>query len=614
MQASFRLVVSDVVVDDPPPDAPRRGADPVPGHRHARRRPVSRAPTRPSDEVGTIKMSWEPPDDDGGAPILYYVVTEETEGRPRSGATPTSASSASSRPAATTASACRRSTASAPSECSDLSRTARADTEPGRVAEHPDGRSRRRHDHHRVGQAADQDLAGSSTTPITWAGGRRVVPGDETRFTVHRPQQQREVRLHDQGAEPGRLLRCPGPRPRCSRSARRRRRRRPAVTDLESGANQTDLRIAWQAVLPEGPGPTVYTVSYTNGVTSGAVPGCQKLASLTCTHAGVPYDGLDLHLPRRGRQPARRPAGNRSQPSAGTAIEAVGRPAAVGRLLGGRHGQQPGGPAPVHRAGLARHDEQGRDPGRRAGRSGPSTSRPAPTPPASRCPSNEQALPGPAAGVQREGAGRLHAQRAAERADLRSRSTAMLSDIGPPVVNGKTMTWTITGTSNGDPAPARDPASTAAPSRSSRPGRSGRVQRQTTSRPRPELRRRTSPAQVWLRDDARPAAARPVRRRTDATGDRRRPAHRALHAASRAATTATPSRQQLLARGNGTATPCERRTCGFVAFSVSGFHRRLHAARSPAPAGRATFGQRPTRPTTDGGSATPPSTGWYAPR
>ena len=29
----------------------------------------------------------------------------------------------------------------------------------------------------------------------------------------------------------------------------------PTVTDLEAGANQTSLRIAWQAVLPEGPGP-----------------------------------------------------------------------------------------------------------------------------------------------------------------------------------------------------------------------------------------------------------------------------------------------------------------------------------------------------------------------
>ena len=101
----------------------------------------------------------------------------------------------------------------------------------------------------------------------------------------------------------------------------------PAVTDLESGANQTNIRIAWQAVLPEGPGPTVYTVSYTNGVTSGTVSGCQRLASLTCTHAGVPYDGLTYtYTVVAANQPGDQP-GKRSQPSPGTSIEAVGRPA-----------------------------------------------------------------------------------------------------------------------------------------------------------------------------------------------------------------------------------------------------------------------------------------------
>lgn len=104
----------------------------------------------------------------------------------------------------------------------------------------------------------------------------------------------------------------------------------PTVADLEAGANQTNLRISWQAVLPEGPGPTIYTVSYTNGVTAGAVPGCQRLASLTCTHTGVPYDGLTYtYTVVASNQPGDEP-GNRSLPSAGTSIEAVGRPAAWG--------------------------------------------------------------------------------------------------------------------------------------------------------------------------------------------------------------------------------------------------------------------------------------------
>ena len=180
----------------------------------------------------------------------------------------------------------------------------------------------------------------------------------------------------------------------------------PAVTDLESGANQTNIRIAWQAVLPEGPGPTVYTVSYTNGVTSGAVPGCQRLASLTCTHAGVPYDGLTYtYTVVAANQPGDQP-GKRSQPSPGTSIEAVGRPAHWGRLPRRRHrdaSQEVA--APVHGPGLARLDEQGRDPGGRGGQPDASSSRPAPTPPAS-TPEQRAALPGAAAGVQRGGPGR----------------------------------------------------------------------------------------------------------------------------------------------------------------------------------------------------------------
>ena len=104
----------------------------------------------------------------------------------------------------------------------------------------------------------------------------------------------------------------------------------PAVTDLEAGANQTNLRIAWQAVLPEGPGPTAYTVTYSNGATTGACRAARSSSSLTCTHSGVPYDGLTYtYRVVAANQPVGEP-GNRSLPSEGTAIEAVGRPAAWG--------------------------------------------------------------------------------------------------------------------------------------------------------------------------------------------------------------------------------------------------------------------------------------------
>ena len=140
---------------------------------------------------------------------------------------------------------------------------------------------------------------------ITWPGGGPVVvAGGTTSFPRHGldNNQQYVFTIKAQNAVGYSLPRTSGPmQPLGTPPAPAA----PAVTDLESGANQTNIRIAWQAVLPEGPGPTVYTVSYTNGVTSGAVPGCQRLASLTCTHAGVPYDGLDLHLHGRRGEPAR---------------------------------------------------------------------------------------------------------------------------------------------------------------------------------------------------------------------------------------------------------------------------------------------------------------------
>ena len=73
----------------------------------------------------------------------------------------------------------------------------------------------------------------------------------------------------------------------------------PVVTDLQAGANQTNLRTV-AGDLPEGPGPTVYTVTYSNGTRPVRVPAAEAVA-LTCTHSGVPYDGLDLHLPRAWR-------------------------------------------------------------------------------------------------------------------------------------------------------------------------------------------------------------------------------------------------------------------------------------------------------------------------
>ena len=322
VQAGFRLVVSDVSSADPPADrrAEARIQFQVVGT------PAPPGEPRPypvSDEIGTIKMSWKPPDDDGGAPILYYRVKEERRGTTQKCDT----NECVFRKLETggyysfRAQAVNRVGAS---EWSDLSRSAQADTAPGRVQ---NIRMKDRGDG-TITVAWDKPTTTTSRIldyTITWPGGSATVPGDVTEypaaglnnnekyiFTI-KAQNRVNYSLPRSSSE---MQPLGTPLPPGA----------PTVTDLEAGADLTDLRITWPAVLPEGPGPTVYTVSYTNGSSSGAVPGCQKLASLSCTHGGVPYDGLTYTY----RVVAANEPGNRSPASGGTSIEAVGRPAQWG--------------------------------------------------------------------------------------------------------------------------------------------------------------------------------------------------------------------------------------------------------------------------------------------
>lgn len=326
VEASFRLVVSDVGGSDPPPSRTAQGRIQF---------QVIGTPSQPGEprpyqnnaEIGTIKMSWAPPDDDGGAPIQYYTVREERNGATQKCDT----NECVFRKLETGGRYSFRVKATnrvGDSEWSAISRSAQADTAPGRVR-----------DIRMVGRGngtiqvawtkpATQTSRITSYT-ISWAGGQAVVPGEQTSyeaiglnnneryfFTI-KAQNQVGYSPPRQSAEFQPLGTPPAPAA-------------PTVTDLEAGPSQTNLRISWQEVLPEGPGPTVYTVNYSNGVSSGAVPGCQKTASLTCTHANVPYDGLTYtYTVVAANQPVGEP-GNRSAASAGTSIEAVGRPAQWG--------------------------------------------------------------------------------------------------------------------------------------------------------------------------------------------------------------------------------------------------------------------------------------------
>ena len=456
-----------------------------------------------SDEVGTIKMGWAPPDDDGGAPILYYMVREERTGakqrcdtnecvfrKLKTGGNYSFRVQAINRVGA--------------SDWSNVSRSARADTQPGRVQDirmvgRDDGQITIAWD-----KPSDQHLADPRLHDhLARAEAPSVVPAAPRPSPRHGPRQQPAVHFTVKAqnkvgyslprtSEPMQPLGTP-PAPAA-----------PAVTDLESGANQTSIRIAWQAVLPEGPGPTVYTVSYTNGVSVRDGPGCQRLASLTCTHAGVPYDGLTYTYTVVAAQPARRPAGKRSQPSPGTPSRrsAVRPPGAPSRSS--PTGDEPGGRSVQYTVPDSRGTDSKVDilvGG--AGRTGRSGSRPAPITTRSSDAQQRAALRRSQLRVCNEdAAGRVHAQRRAERPELRPPRASTLDESIRPVVNGKTITWTITGTSNGDPAVVGGAASTAAPERGVPPRRAGRFSFTPQTFTAAGLRRRTSASAVRLYDDA----------------------------------------------------------------------------------------------------------------
>ncbi|MBD3924932.1 fibronectin type III domain-containing protein [Nocardioides cavernae] len=446
-EAVFRLVVSDVSDSNPPSSrtADGRIAFKVIGTPSP---PGEPRPYPLSDEVGTIKMGWAPPDDDGGAPVTSYMVREEKTGakqrcdtnecvfrKLKSGGNYSFRVQAFNRVGG--------------SDWSNLSRSARADTQPGRVQDiRMIGR-----DDGQITIAWDKPPTNTSRIldyTITWPGGGPVVvAGSSTSFPVTgldnnlrytftiKAQNQVGYSLPRTSGEMQPLGTPPAPAA-------------PAVTDLESGAQQTSIRVAWQAVPPEGPGPTVYTVSYNNGVTSGTVPGCQRLASLTCTHAGVPYEGLTYtYTVVAANQPGDEP-GKRSQPSPGTPIEAVGRPAPWGsfELIGTGASQEaqvrytvPDSRGTTSKVEILVAGSVVKTFGRQTGTNVTRF----------QSPGNEQPYQVQLR-VCNEDAPAGCTLSGVQNVQTYGRLDGMLNDLGAPAVSGKTVTWTVTGSSNGDPA------------------------------------------------------------------------------------------------------------------------------------------------------------------
>jgi hypothetical protein len=336
----------------------------------------------------------------------------------------------------------------------------------------------------------------------------------------------------------------------------------PAVTDLESGANQTNLRISWEAVLPEGPGPTAYTVTYTNGSTSGAVPGCQKLVALSCTHAGVPYDGLTYTY----RVVAANEPGNRSQPSEATSIEAVGRPAAWGafRVYPTGNSQEaevlytvPDSRGTVSKVEILVGGSVVRT---FAQQTGTNTTR-------ILTPSNEQPFQVQLR-VCNEDAPAGCTVSSAQDVQTYGRLDGMLDEIADPVVNGKTITWTLTGSSNGDPAELAYWFNGVQQPTINLP-QAGAFN-QSVSFTTPEFAQEVR-LEVRLRDSS-PGGRGETYRDDRATSGVPQPGVSVEKRASCRDDDSDASNNCWEGNGNNKPPACELESCGFIRFTVSGFY------------------------------------------
>jgi hypothetical protein len=601
VRASFRLVVSDVSSADPPPSRLAQGRIEfqVIG---TPSQPGEPRPYQTQGEVGAIKMSWAPPDDDGGAPILHYVVREERRGatqrcdtnecvfrKLKTGGRYSFRVQAVNRVGA--------------SEWSDLSRSAQADTAPGRVqnirmASRGDGQ---------ITVAWDKPSTRTSSIldyTISWVGGQAAVPGDRTSFTAtglnNNEKYVFSIKAQNKvGYSPPRMssemqpLGTPSPPPA------------PTVTDLESGANQTSVRIAWQGVQPEGPGPTVYTVTYANGSSSGPVPGCQRTASLTCTHTGVAYDGLVYTYRVIAANQPTNEAGNRSQPSEGTSIEAVGRPAGWGAFQANATGNSqevelqytvPDSRGETSRVEILVGGVVAKS---FAHQTGTHTTR-------IQVPSNEQPYPVQLR-VCNEDAPAGCTLSAQQGVQSYGRLEGMLNEIPDPVVNGRTITWTVSGSSNGDPAQlaywfngVEQPTINL-----THVGAFSQSMSITTQDFAEEVR-----LEVRLRDSS-PAGRGESYQDDRATSDVPQPGVSVVKRAACRDDDEVLENNCWQGGGPANPPPCERESCGFISFSVNGFYEDFTCRVSMTwngYTGWRTYSFGPTR-----NSTTTQDTDWYAP-
>ncbi len=319
-KASFAVSMSDVSSANPPKDRMAEGriAFEVVSPPGAPGAPFA----LPNTEAETVSLSWRPPSDSGGAPILYYRVKQEgTNSEQRC-----DTNKCVIRKLKNNASYRFRARAVnrvGAGDWSEVSRSAQAYTVPGRVenirmVSRGDGTITVEWDKPSTATGKILDYT------ISWKGGQDIVVG-ATSYTVRELDNNEKYFFNIKGRNKAgfSLLRSSPPMQSVGTPSAPNGL---SATDLDAGVERTDVRLEWAATLPEGPAPTTYSLYVADGANNTPVPGCQRITSVSCIHSGVTYAGQILSYTVM----AYNEPGNRSVASAPAPFQAVGRPAEWG--------------------------------------------------------------------------------------------------------------------------------------------------------------------------------------------------------------------------------------------------------------------------------------------
>ena len=318
----FRVVMSDI--DDSSPGPSRRAE----GRIEIEVAGLPGAPSEPYDyptvEKGSIKLGWFAPKDDGGSPITGYVLRDEkTKDERKCRTTLCDFTGVNERRNYNFRVAAVNKVGRGP--WSDLSKTAYADTPPGRVSNIR--MISRGDDTITIGWTKPQSNSTIKQYRVGWLGTSVLVPGTQTTLTVNELDNNQKyifsIEAENSVNWSPRLDSAPF-QPLGTPAA-------PvglAVVDRQSGVQNTDITATWTATLPEGPAPTLYSLMFSaDGGPVTPVPGCSRIQATSCTHSGVTYDGVNYQYFVQAHNIT-----NTSANSSPVVFEAVGKPANWGPI------------------------------------------------------------------------------------------------------------------------------------------------------------------------------------------------------------------------------------------------------------------------------------------